>query len=272
MSLTYGVIALARTTFDMDFAEEMKDRAFAALDAAGIDVVGPRSLACDERAAASALEAIEAAAAGDRAIDLLLILQITFTDATMTVRLTRESDVPVAIWGVPEPRNGGRLRLNAYCGINLAAHALGKADQDYRWLFAAPERDGIEADLRGLVEPSARRSVDLDAVETEACRDADRVVDRLNRSRVSVIGSHPAGFDTCEYDGDALRELTGVTVDRVTLDHVFSRARSAEDDRTATQRARGRGARGTRRRRPGTARPVVPPAVCTRGRRRGERR
>ena len=45
MTLKFGVIALARTTFDMEFAEEMKDQAFAALDAAGIATVGPRTLA-----------------------------------------------------------------------------------------------------------------------------------------------------------------------------------------------------------------------------------
>jgi hypothetical protein len=42
VTLKFGVIALARTTFDMEFAEEMKNQAFAALDAAGIATVGPR--------------------------------------------------------------------------------------------------------------------------------------------------------------------------------------------------------------------------------------
>jgi len=123
MSLTYGVAALARPTFDVPFAEDMKNRAFAALEAAGIRTVGPRELLFDRDAAEKAVAEIKAAGP----IDLLLILQVTFTDATMTVKLAKEATTPIAIWAVPEPRIGGRLRLNAYCGLNLAAHALGRA-------------------------------------------------------------------------------------------------------------------------------------------------
>ena len=140
MTLTYGVVPLARTTFDMAFAEEMKDRAFAALDTAGIATVGPRRLACDTGEARTALN--EIANAGP--VDLLLIMQVTFTDASMTIEMASGSDVPVAVWGLPEPRIGGRLRLNAYCGINLAAHALAKAGLEYNWLFADPGRNGVE--------------------------------------------------------------------------------------------------------------------------------
>jgi hypothetical protein len=40
-------------------------------------------------------------------IDLLLILQVTFADASMTVRIAKENLAPLAIWAVPEPRAGG---------------------------------------------------------------------------------------------------------------------------------------------------------------------
>jgi len=123
MSLTYGVAVLARPTFDVPFAEDMKNRAFAALEAAGIRTVGPRELLFDRAAAEGAIDEIRSAGP----IDLLLVLQITFTDATMTVKLAKEATAPLAVWAVPEPRIGGRLRLNAYCGLNLAAHALGRS-------------------------------------------------------------------------------------------------------------------------------------------------
>ena len=58
--------------------------------------------------------------------DLLLVLQLTFTDATMTVKLAETLDAPMVFWSFPEERTGGRLRLNSLCGINLASHALGK--------------------------------------------------------------------------------------------------------------------------------------------------
>ncbi len=233
MTLKFGVIALARTTFDMEFAEETKNKAFAALDAASIATVGPRTLSCDTEQAKTALAEINAQ--GD--IDLLLIVQITFTDASMTIEMARQSDVPVAIWGVPEPRIGGRLRLNAYCGINLAAHALGKAGINYRWLFSSPDAADIKDELIRLAASSSGSQVSSEQCEYRANDTADRVVEKLGRARVSVIGEHPAGFDTCEFDANELHDLTGVSVNQVKLGDAFEKARSAPIARANAHRA-----------------------------------
>ena len=233
MTLKYGVIALARTTFDMAFAEEMKNKAFAALDAAGIATVGPRTLACDTQQAEAALAEI----AGHGDIDLLLIVQITFTDASMTIEMARQSSVPVAIWGVPEPRIGGRLRLNAYCGINLAAHALGKAGLTYRWLFVSPDASNVADKLIGLATASDGSLVSAEQVTPHSDAAADQVVEKLSHARVSVIGEHPAGFDTCEYDANELHELTGISVDQVPLEDAFKKAKSASAARAGAHRA-----------------------------------
>ena len=233
MTPKYGVIALARTTFDMEFAEEMKNQAFAALDDAGIVAVGPRVLACDTEQAKAALADI--ARQGD--IDLLLILQVTFTDATMTIEMARQSKVPVAIWGVPEPRIGGRLRLNAYCGINLAAHALGKAGLRYRWLFSSPDATDISSRLTALATAEGDSRSSIEHVQHGDDPSADRVVEKLKQARVSVIGEHPTGFDTCEYDTKELHELTGVSVDQVNLEVAFEKARAAPATRAHAHRA-----------------------------------
>lgn len=260
MSLTYGVVALARPTFDVEFAEQMKDEAFAALDAAGIATAGPRELAFDEAAAERALAEI---AASD-GIDLLLIMQVTFTDATMTVRLAREVSAPLAIWAFPEPRIGGRLRLNAFCGLNLAAHALGKAGRPHGWLYAAPDSPGIGERLRELSapaelppsraavpQPGGRHGGEEDgriggddpgrgngrrARESDDAAAATRVLDALSGARIGVLGEHPAGFDTCAYDAAAVSALAGVEVRALPLDTVFDKARAADPARAAAQR------------------------------------
>jgi len=228
MSPRYGVIALARPTFDIEFAEQMKERAFAALEHAGIERVGSDELACDAAGADAAWEVIRAA--GD--IDLLLLLQVTFTDAGMTVDLANRSQAPVALWGIPEPRLGGRLRLNALCGINLAAHALGKQDLGYRWLYAAPDAAGLAERLRELAgrqpEPvAAARKI------TEAPHaGAEQILDWLAHARISVIGEHPAGFDTCAFDGRTLHGLTGVTVTANPIGEAFRRAEACPPERS----------------------------------------
>ncbi len=268
MSKRYGVIALARTTFDMEFAEEMKNDAFATLDASGIDTVGPRSLACDADAAAQALAQISAAGS----IDLLLILQVTFTDATMTIRMARESSAPVALWGLPEPRLGGRLRLNAYCGINLAAHALGKAGLPYAWLFAAPDAADIHARLRSLANSTMPSRAAVEAIEPAEDDLADRVIGKLREGRVSVVGQHPDGFDTCAYNAAELSALTGISIDRVSLDDAFAKAKDAPAARAGAHRAQAAAslAGRHRRRRPGATRSIIAAALCARGHRRGK--
>jgi L-fucose isomerase-like protein len=237
MALTYGVAALARPTFDVPFAEEMKRRAFAALDAAGITTVGPRDLLFDRAAAERALSEIASAAP----IDLMLILQVTFTDATMTVEIARGSKVPLAVWAVPEPRAGGRLRLNAYCGLNLAAHALGRAGVPHGWLYADPGETGLGARLRALAAPASaaprRATLPAVAADAEAARAATRALEALSGGTVTVIGRHPDGFDTCEYDGALLQQLAGMEVKTVPLGSVFDRARAADAARVARVRA-----------------------------------
>lgn len=223
---------MARPTFDVDYAEQMKDRAFTALDAAGIRVVGPRSLAFDAAAAESALH--EITQAGD--IDLLLIMQVTFTDASMIVQLAKRSPARIALWGFPEPRSGGRLRLNAYCGINLAVHALGKAEHQCGYLYAAPDMPEIGNELTALAENRPQPRVCAKNIERVADVEADRVVAALDGAQISVIGKHPEGFDTCEYDDAVLQELAGIRVNQVELGNAFAKAESADMARVQAHR------------------------------------
>jgi L-fucose isomerase-like protein len=233
MSLTYGVAVLARPTFDVPFAEEMKNRAFSALEAAGIRTVGPRELLFDRAAAEQAIGEIRAGGP----IDLLLILQITFTDATMTVKLAKEATTPIAIWAVPEPRIGGRLRLNAYCGLNLAAHALGRAGVPHGWLYAAPDAPGLAESLRALARPATVVPSRARPVSTAADAKADAVLATLRGSKITVVGKHPDGFDTCEYDEKLLYDLAGMKVESVQLGRLFDKARAMDAGRVGAARA-----------------------------------
>lgn len=233
MTLTYGVAALARPTFDVPFAEEMKDRAFAALDAAGIRTVGPRALLFDGPATEAALTEIKAAGK----IDLLLILQVTFTDASMTVKIAEQATTPIAIWALPEPRLGGRLRLNAFCGINLAAHALGRVGRPHGALYARPDAPGLADSLRALAVPAPILLSRAAPAAAAANAEANRVLAALKGARISVVGQHPQGFHTCEYDAGVLQNLVGLSVETVGLDALFAKAKATDAARVARHRA-----------------------------------
>jgi L-fucose isomerase-like protein len=226
-----GVLALARPTFDVPYAEEMAAKAFAQLDHSGIQTVGPRTLLFDADSARLA-----AAALANEKVDALLLLQVTFTDASMTLELAKAINAPLAIWAFPEPRTGGRLRLNSFCGLNLAGHALGRAGISYRYLYQAPEASGALAPISVW---NTNKTLSQAKSKTHSLADtikADAVISGMKNRRIGLIGEHPAGFDTCRFDDADLATLTGITVDRIALGELFQRSAIVSDDKTALRR------------------------------------
>jgi L-fucose isomerase-like protein len=138
-------------------------------------------------------------------LDLLVVLQATFADSTMVMSLAEAVAAPLLLWAVPEERSGGRLRLNSFCGINLAAHALRRGGYDYEYLYAPPQ------------DPSA-----VDKIQTLAL--AGRAHRLLRQARVGRVGENPDGLDSCKVDQDALAGRFGLDVVQVELADIFAAA------------------------------------------------
>lgn len=222
-----GILPLGRPTFDVPFAEEKLANMLTRLDATKHQIVGPRELLFDEGATKAAIEQLQSAS-----IDYLLLLQVTFTDASMSVATAGAFDVPLAIWAVPEPRLGGRLRLNAFCGLNLASHALSLNKRTFSWLYSDPS-DGAEGDLDAMLA-GARSAGRLDATPSEAFATAQgaELLARINGKRVARIGEHPVGFDSCAYSASEIEALAGVKVDELDLEDLFEAAEGSSPEET----------------------------------------
>lgn len=228
-----GLLPLARSTFDVPFAEENLAAMLALLDEVGVQISGSRALLPDADSTRLALR--EAIAAEP---DLVLILQVTFTDAAMTAEIAEAFEGSLAIWSIPEPRAGGRLRLNSFCGLNLASHALGLRGRQFAWLHMDPKATGAGAALGELLA-GGRRAVPLlpGAEPGEANGTGRAIADALQGARIGRIGEHPAGFDTCAYDSGKLAALAGVEVDAIDLEKLFSTARDGDAASIAAFRA-----------------------------------
>lgn len=220
--MTTGILPLGRATFDVAYAEEKLGAMLARLDAAGVATTGPRMLLMDAdttRAAIADLKAMQ--------VERLIILQVTFTDAAMTVEAARAFDGPLGIWAVPEPRLGGRLRLNAFCGLNLASHALGLNGRAFSWAYGDPDMLD-DADLQSLLSGTPTGSP-LQGRAADTSPDAGRrITDAIAGRRIGRIGEHPDGFDTCAYAPEKLDALAGVSVEEIGLDTLFSAARAVD--------------------------------------------
>lgn len=196
---------LARLTFDIPFATEVTQTAQNCLQAAGFELLCPQGLINDLQAAESF-----AAQLALEPPDLLIIFQATFADSTMLVQLAQAVDAPIFLWAVPEPRSGGRLRLNSLCGINLAGHALTLRGKKYDYAYASPDDPGVLAQVRSLAA-------------------AGMVRRRLKSARLGVVAEHPNGMDSCHLDSVLLQEKLGVQVAPITLGEVFHRARTVPE-------------------------------------------
>ena len=223
-SLRIGVLPLARPTFDVAFAEENFAAMRETIASLGHEVVGGEDLLFDGPSANAAIRALN-----DADLDRLLVLQVTFTDAATIARAAADVTAPLTIWAIPEPRAGGRLRLNSFCGLNLASHALSLNGRDFDWLYMAPGPDAASA-LGAALSGSAANPRPEAAAPGTPTEDARALVARLAGKRIARIGAAPDGFDTCRYSGPEIRALAGVDIDEFELETLFGTAGALPDE------------------------------------------
>ena len=203
-----GVLAVGRDTFDVPFAETILESAWQALAHMDIELYGEKKLLFDADEVAPVLSSLK-----KQPLDLILQLQVTFTDAAMTMEIARQVSAPLAMWSFPEPRTGGRLRLNSFCGINLAAHALSRADLSYEYVHGMPDDASVAEQLMTIAKAAA-------------------VKNSLNGARIGVIGQHPDGFDACMFSHQECADLFGIEVEEHDL-IAFLDSLKAMDDSAA---------------------------------------
>ena len=199
-----GFVPIARPTFDLDLARALTAEVYAAVAGAGCSLVGTQELVMDS----AAIEA-RIAILADAGIDMVLMLQATFADSTMVTQLAQALDAPLLMWALPEAQVGGRLRINSFCGINLAGHGLRRAGIVYDYIYAEPADEAALEKLQVFATAAA-------------------VKRRLQGARIGRLGEHPAGFDTCRVNHAALQSQLGVEVAPYELAPFFARARGAD--------------------------------------------
>ncbi|HVW54216.1 MAG TPA: hypothetical protein VHC00_00915 [Rhizobiaceae bacterium] len=215
-----GVLPLARSTFDVPLSEQYLEHMLAVLERTGHAIAGPRKLLMDQDTTRAAIAELKGSAP-----DQILVLQISFTDAVAMVEIANAFNAPLAIWAIPEARTGGKLRLNSFCGLNLAAHALGLNGRDFGYLYADPEGPGIEEAIKELLA-GKRRGVVVAPRPAKAGDPAGRAAARsLRGARIGRLGAHPDGFDTCRYEKAKLKALADITVDELEIGELFECAR-----------------------------------------------
>lgn len=198
-----GVICLARNTFDFAAAGEIYSGILA--DLAKLDDCEIISVS------GTVIEPTQAAAAGSlfsrEQVDGIAVISGTFHLGHLVLEIKNKCNKPLLLWGLPElPYNGGKIRLNSVCGVNLNASNLTKSGYTD---FSYTVSEKIDADWVAAV----------------------RMQTALKQARVGIIGYRADGFFNVGVDELGLYKKYGCIVDHFELSEVFDFV--ASPDRTA---------------------------------------
>ncbi len=202
-----GLVCLARNTFDFNAAAEIyrgivkdlsarEDLTLVAIDGVIMDA--------DEAARVGAKFASER-------VDAIAVISGTFHLGHLALEIKKRCDKPLLLWGLPElPYNGGKIRLNSVCGVNLNASNLVKSGYS-DFVYTVSE------------------SID------EAWLDAVRMIAALKEAHIGILGSRAHGFFNVGTDELALYRKFGCITDYYELSEVYN---VKEDDQTKQSYAR----------------------------------
>lgn len=202
-----GFFPIGRIHFDREAASQISNQMYYHLISLGIQVAGTPNVLWNRSEIVKVLPVISQANP-----DLVLILQTTFTDTSLLCEIVDNFKGPFAIWAVPEPWTGERLRLNSFTGLNLAVHALKKRNIKY---YTFVENQDSERELNKL--QSIARAI--------------HAIRSLKGESIGILGDPPAGFETCEYDETQVEETFGVSIKQFDLQEIFREIKSVKSDR-----------------------------------------
>lgn len=131
-------------------------------------------------------------------IDALICISGTFALGHLILELNKILNKPILLWGLEElPYNGGKIRLNSVCGINLNSSNLYKAGvKNYHAVIG----DKIDEDW-------------LDAI---------RIKKAFSSAHIGIIGYRAKGFFNLDVDELDLYRETGILIDHYELSEIFN--------------------------------------------------
>ena len=220
-----GILALGRPTFDVQYAKERLAASLNFLNTTNHNIFGTCELLLDEQDAHNEIKILK-----KEDLDFIIIIQVTFTDSSTILKIATFLEKPIGIWALPEPRQSGRLRLNAFCGLNLASHSLGLNNIPFSWIYENPENIE-ESKFEILINSkNSKRPEKILAIPSLGSKKARSIKEKIHNLKIGKIGSHPDGFDTCKYNQKKLMGLCGIKVDEIDIDTFLNNSRNVKSE------------------------------------------
>ena len=227
-----GYLALARETFDVDFAESKFSEAKNLLKSITSEALGFNQLVTNDDIAKKALDFF-----AKNECDKIFLFQTTFTDAKFILNFAQDVKKPICIVSFPEPRTGGRLRLNSICGLNLGMHSLIKNNISPEFIIMEEDSKANKLSFSQFIE-SNNNSVKTLWKKATTDRNQSSFTDTVDMQKIGVIGTRPEGFYTCDYDSVEVKDKLNVSLIDIDLDDLFEESRNVNDSTIAATKKR----------------------------------
>ncbi|MGQ9683689.1 MAG: L-fucose/L-arabinose isomerase family protein [Anaerolineae bacterium] len=207
---TIGLMVTAAEHFPYERPRELQAQAAAALRSVNADVIVADELVTNPATAEAAAVRFQ-----ESRIDLLVTLCGSFTWDNMPTRVAQELNVPIVLWGIPEPPMvGGRLEANSLVGVTMNAAALKRLGHRYKFVYGMPEEAAVRAEI-------ARTMRVIGALTT------------LRHTRLGIVGSRPPGFYGSTYDELRLRQALGIEIIPIEVSEVLAAYDGASEEAAA---------------------------------------
>lgn len=188
-----GIVCTVRKTFDYLTAYELyKERTAEVMKDSSVEWFNYPEMV---------IEKVDAVKAGDyfheKDVDALIIVSATFHLGHLALILNQKVNKPLLLWGYDElPYDGGKIRLNAVCGVNLNASNLYKSGVDNYIVHVG-------------------NTIDEDWVKAIKMKVA------INSAKVGLVGYHADGFYNVGVDELDVYKKLGILVQHYELDEFF---------------------------------------------------
>lgn len=190
--LCIGFVCIGRFSFDIKYAHKLAKEASKQLQTLDYDWVIFEEIVEIENQAYQLVSELKT-----KKVDLLITMYGTFGLGTLSQIFTELKDVPIILWGIPEPSlHENKFRLNSFCAINLNAYTLKRLGHQYSYIY-----DDIE---KGIIKLKS------------LCR-VYSSLKKLRTLRVGQFGSSAPGFTPCLCDEINLKMKLGSVIHHVSL-------------------------------------------------------
>lgn len=193
-SIKLGVMCLARKTFDYKAAANIYKRLQKNLSKVeNVDYVFFPELIIEVEDAKKAAYIMIS-----ENIDAIVVISGTFHLGHLVLEVDKVLNRPILLWGLNElPYDGGKIRLNSVCGVNLNASNLYKSGNRQ---YYATIGDNIDEDW-------------IDAI---------RIKKTLKDAKIGILGFHAKGFFNLGIDELNTFGSTGLLIDHFELSDLIN--------------------------------------------------